>query len=519
MMDLSAQVQLERWSKRYTIYMRTLSGLQTLCTLGAIARDECVVEGFETFVRKAQLLAVRVFDLLHLHLFKAAQDDDPKAFPSIDLNLFKAAARAVCRAEYTSSAAACNAHVDACAMEAVFDKYEQMDGMPTTGVEFGTLKAMRFAHYARCMDPRLVTGVGVVSKTSDAEYQVRGAIVINIIDAYIAALRGIIRWIVKGLKAVDKVMDVGPLIDAVKSLSPGTRNVDEVAAATGYGRETIKKYLHKFKVGEVVQDADNTPWGKRSKGSTELGREVRARVNELSRAHVRVSKKVSGQGINYTKMWRAVLANPDFKKDFNIIGVKTRKQVATGEATVEPLPKERVYTNRTFHWHMQALGIVRRKGRTNATLKESESVRQMILSFVARDQRLRGCDAFRTGNGDDKRSPIVLMFDEAAFHENPHDTTLLFFMADKKWKLVRKSGVGARIVVLDAMVYVPAGVSTVREEEHCEWIGWSHEGGEKSAYMTLDDPGDAADYKSGSGTMTSIYIAFVYGLAKMSRMT
>mmetsp|Transcript_40552 Transcript_40552/g.100153 ORF Transcript_40552/g.100153 Transcript_40552/m.100153 type:complete len:364 (-) Transcript_40552:2273-3364(-) len=129
------------------------------CTLGAIARDEGVVERFETFVRKAQLLAVRAFDLLHLHLFKAAQDDDPKAFPSMDLNLFKAAARAVCRAEYTSPAAACNAHVDACAMEAVFDKYEQMDGMPTTGVEFGTLKAMRFAHYARCMDPRLVTGV------------------------------------------------------------------------------------------------------------------------------------------------------------------------------------------------------------------------------------------------------------------------------------------------------------------------------------------------------------------------
>jgi len=129
------------------------------CTLGAIARDEGVVERFETFVRKAQLLAVRVVDLLHLHLFKAAQDDDPKAFPSMDLNLFKAAARAVCRAEYTSPAAACNAHVDACAMEAVFDKYEQMDGMPTTGVEFATLKAMRYAHYARCMDSRLVTGV------------------------------------------------------------------------------------------------------------------------------------------------------------------------------------------------------------------------------------------------------------------------------------------------------------------------------------------------------------------------
>ncbi|KAJ1624875.1 hypothetical protein T492DRAFT_256762 [Pavlovales sp. CCMP2436] len=138
------------------------------CTLGAIARDEGVVERFETFVRKAQLLAVRAFDLLHLHLFKAAQDDDPKAFPSMDLNLFKAAARAVCRAEYTSPAAACNAHVDACAMEAVFDKYEQMDGMPTTGVEFGTLKAMRFAHYARCMDPRLVTGVVCAPELLDA---------------------------------------------------------------------------------------------------------------------------------------------------------------------------------------------------------------------------------------------------------------------------------------------------------------------------------------------------------------
>jgi hypothetical protein len=75
-------------------------------------------------------------------------------------------------------------------------------------------------------------------------------------------------------------------------------------------------------------------------------------------------------------------------------------------------------------------------------------------------------------------------------------------MADKTRKLVRKSGVGARIVVLDAMVFVPTGVSKTREEEHCEWLGWSAEG-DKSAYFTLDDPGDAADYKSGSGTMTS----------------
>ncbi|KAJ1615897.1 hypothetical protein T492DRAFT_918754 [Pavlovales sp. CCMP2436] len=105
-----------------------------------------------------------------------------------------------------------------------------------------------------------------------------GAIVINIIDAYIAAKRSIIRWIVKGLEAVGKVVDVGPLIDAVKSLFPGTRNIDEVAAATGYGRETIKKCLHKFKVDE---------------GSTELGRKVWARVNELSREHMRVSNEVN----------------------------------------------------------------------------------------------------------------------------------------------------------------------------------------------------------------------------------
>ena len=115
-----------------------------------------------------------------------------------------------------------------------------------------------------------------------------------------------------------------------------------------------------------------------------------------------------------------------------------------------------------------------------------------MIRFIARDKKLRGPDL-------DSRPPIVLMFDEAAFNENPHDTVSLFVRSDKVRKLSRGNGVGARIVVLDAIVFVPAGACALRPEEYCEWLGWSHG---KTSELHLDDNGEAADYKSGSGTMT-----------------
>jgi len=67
---------------------------------------------------------------------------------------------------------------------------------------------------------------------------------------------------------------------------------------------------------------------------------------------------------------------------------------------------------------MRQIGIIRAKGRKNAKLKESVAVSRKRLDFITRDQRLRGEHV--------EKQPIVLMFDEVAFHEQPHDTTSLF---------------------------------------------------------------------------------------------
>mmetsp|Transcript_23897 Transcript_23897/g.61562 ORF Transcript_23897/g.61562 Transcript_23897/m.61562 type:complete len:214 (-) Transcript_23897:60-701(-) len=120
---------------------------------------------------------------------------------------------------------------------------------------------------------------------------------------------------------------------------------------------------------------------------------------------------VTGAGMNYKKMWRHLVQTLSSTRG---LVCKAKKQDELDDPTVV----QKVLSYHTFRWHMRQIGIIRAKGRKNAKLKESVAVSRKRLDFITRDQRLRGEHV--------EKQPIVLMFDEVAFHEQPHDTTSLF---------------------------------------------------------------------------------------------